>query len=202
MALAGQGRAWCRIGWQWHYATPVTSAICQRQRQAMGNKASVQLITAWRAERCVLGHTVGNLSLAPQSFTSEAFPSRLLAIPSGLPPIPIVNHTIGEATSLSPGLFHVYLLFLSYQQGATSSLGSASSAGGSRNNLGGTGWPRKSADDDTDTLEARQAIRLNSIRGVWKTIRWHLACFVSLHSLSITEQHCRGGHRPEATASE
>lgn len=115
-------------------------------------------------------------------------------MPPTLPPSPLANRTIGEATSLSPGLFHSHHEFSSHGQGATSSWDLRRLLA-----RAGAAWQERDAPGrrlgDTDTSEARQTIRLNSIRsvGVWKTIRWHLACFVSPHSSSIINQQLLPG---------
>ncbi|KAI7774331.1 hypothetical protein LA080_008890 [Diaporthe eres] len=118
-----------------------------------------------------VGHTAGNLGLAPYSTRSEPFPSRLLAMPSAMPPVPLVNRTIGEATSLSLGLSSTAIV-------PFHAIGKVPP----RHGIGDICWrepelPGRNVDvpgkraGDTDTSEALQTIRLNSIRSiisVWK----------------------------------
>lgn len=144
-----------------------------RQRTSHHGKQSPRLVDhrlAGREMRFV-GHTVGNLGLAPYSTRSEPFPSRLLAMPSAMPPIPLANRTIGEATSLSLGLSPMFIVYFH-------AVGREPPRHWDRRRLlerPGAAWQKRDVPGnragDTDTSEALQTIRLNSIRSiisVWK----------------------------------
>lgn len=89
-----------------------------------------------------VGHTVGNLGLAPCS--TGPSPSHLGFSPGRLGCL-LANRTIGEATSLSPGLFHSHHQFPSHWQGATSSWDRRRLLEDNQSSLAETGCPRKTA---------------------------------------------------------